>query len=507
MPQHPPADQWRSAVWRTLTLRLAVRWSVVYCFAWGIVALAVRVLVTDTATWLWWGGLGLIAVWAAAAWAARRRVPTAERAEALLDRSNRSGGLLMAGRFTGHEEWAATLAPARVPRVTWRGGPTAGALALAAAFAVAALLVPMPDPATASGSLDVDRSLDEMAEQIDTLEEEKVLDADEAEALREAMRQVAEDATGNDPGKTWEALDHLAETVDRAGDEAAELARQRMEEAAGAEALARALADGVGQSGPGGEAGAGEAGEPMEGAGGEAMLTPEQMAAAMGALEQLMQDAAGEPTLDGMQLPEGLAEALQQAGMDGGQDGAQEGGAGLSPEQLQRLAEAMQGRQEQLAELMQALQEAGLGEGGEGSASSEYDPYAELAEIDPEALKEFLAGEGMPGGPRRGGDVAGDAGPGPRPRRYHARPRPRRHDLEGPVFRRRRDLRPAGVAPGPGAGLGRRAEARRLAYHPPGRGRRRHLRRRRADRHRRGRRQRRRGRGVAPPPRRGGAVF
>ena len=337
MSHHPEAEQWRSAVWRALALRLGVRWSVVYCFAWGVVALAVRVMADDAAAWLWWGGLGLVAVWAAAGGLARQRVPTRDHAEALLDRHNRSGGLLMTGRFAGHDAWGSALAPARVPRVTWQARPTLGALALAAGFVVAALLVPMPDPAAAVGSLDVDRSLDEMAERIDTLEEEKVLDADEAEALREAMRRVAEDATGNDPGKTWEALDHLAETVDRAGDEAAELARQRMQEAAGAEALAQALA---GESGASGESGAAGAGDPTAAEPGEAeALSPEQLAAAMGALEQLVRDAAGEPTLDGMQLPEGLLEALQQAGMDGGReaaeggarDGALGGGGGVEP--------------------------------------------------------------------------------------------------------------------------------------------------------------------------------
>ena len=369
MQHDPAAEQWRNAVWRAAWLRLGVRLSVGYCFLWGLAALVVRVGMDDAAAWLWWAGCGLVVVWAVAGWWSRRSVPTAEAARALLDRENRAGGLMMAGGLGGAEAWADRVGAAVVPRVRWRGGPSVGVLAVAVGFVAAAMLVPMPQPAVASRPLDVDRSLDEMTRQVETLEEEKVLETPEAEAMREAMRKVAEEAQGEDPGKTWEALDHLAERIDRVADEANELAQQRLEDAAGAEALAEALKQM--------DATAGELPE----AGGD-YPPGERLAESMRALSELMEQAAGEPTLDGMQLPEGLADAMKQAGLDG---------SAVSPEMLEKLAEAMEGRQEQLQELMEAMKEAGLGEGTS--------QYGELAEIDVEALREFLegagAGEGM----------------------------------------------------------------------------------------------------------------
>lgn len=349
------ANHWRAGVYRLAWLRLGVKLSMAYCLAWGTVSLVSRGLVETSTPWLWWGAAGLLIVWAVSGVLAKGQVPSLKTTLALLDRENHLGGLLMANTAAGSEAWDKGLGEVKPPRVSWRGLPSSGALGLSALFVLAALLVPMPKPLQADSDLDVSRSLASMQQQVEVLEEEQILDTPEAEQVREAMERIKEEATGDDPSKTWEALDHLAQQIEEAADEASDLAQQRMEEAAGSEALANALQEAADK------------------------LDPESLAEAMATLSELAQAAAGEPTLDGQPLDPDLAQALADAA---------ETGEPLSAEMLEQLAEAMAGRQGELREMMEALQEAGLsdgtGESGEG-----------LAEIDPSELLEWLEGEGM----------------------------------------------------------------------------------------------------------------
>jgi hypothetical protein len=348
------AESWRQRVFRVTWARLAVRGSAGYVFAWGAVALVGRGVRGESSPGWWWGAAGLAVVVAAAGVVAWRRRPTVERAVALLDRENRFGGLLMASQAEGWTPWAARTAEARLPRLRWRGGPSFGALAAAAVFTLACLLVPMPGPAGAQAAMDVSRSVAQLQQQVEVLEDENLLESPEADRVREALDRIEQDAKGEAPSKTWEALDHLADRVEQAADESVELAERRMTESSAAAALAEALKQG---------------GDTLD---------PAQRGAAMSALSELTQRALGEPTLDGMQLPEGLAEALGEAGLDA---------SSLSPELLEQLAEMMQGREAELQEMMEALAEAGLCE-NPGSGSGE------LVEIDPSELLDWLAEAG-----------------------------------------------------------------------------------------------------------------
>lgn len=350
------ANNWRVGVYRLAWLRLGVQLSVAYCLAWGLVSLVARGLIETSTPWLWWGGTGLAIVWIVAGVLAKRQVPSIQTTLAMLDRENQLGGLLMADAVGGQEAWGQGLANVRSPRISWRGLPSSGALGLSALFVLAALLVPMPTPTQASSDLDVSRSMAAMQQQVEVLEEEQILEAPEAEQIREAMERIKQEATGDDPSKTWEALDHLAQQIDQAADQASDLAQQRMEEAAGVEALSKALQEGAENMGA------------------------ERLGEAMAALEELTDAAAGEPTLDSDALDPDLAEAIAQAA---------EAGTELTPEMLEQLAEAMAARQAELREMLEALEEAGLAEGegmGEGGEA--------FAEIDPAELLEWLEGEG-----------------------------------------------------------------------------------------------------------------
>src|SRR5262249_7035000 len=61
------------------------------------------------------------------------------------------------------------------------------------------------------------------------------------EALEQKLDQLGLEASGEDPAKTWEALDHLNDAVEKAAKEAAEAASARRERLARAEAVAEGL--------------------------------------------------------------------------------------------------------------------------------------------------------------------------------------------------------------------------------------------------------------------------
>ena len=350
------ADRWRRRVQRQAWLRAGVWASVMFAAVWGVGALVSRVIWDVSAGWLLAALPAAVLVWLAAGWWARRQVPSRAQALTLLDRVNRRGGLIMVGDVAGRDAWLARDAdrPLQLPAVRWRARPGLGALTVTVLFAAAALLIPIPRPEAAEAALDLGRSFHSLQQQVDVLEEQRIWEKPEAQRARSAMQQLDAQASAQDPAKTWEALDHLRQQVDDRGQEAAELARQRMQEAAAAEAMAQALQDG---------------GDSLE---------ADRLGEAMRALRELSEAAAGEPASGDEALPPDLGRALSEAGLDG---------AALSPEMLEALAEAMSGRGDQLREMLEALSEAGL---DRMAQSSDGEPVA----IDPTELLDFLQSEG-----------------------------------------------------------------------------------------------------------------
>lgn len=331
----------RMDLFRVAALRWGVLLSTGYLLLWGTAALAVRFATgLDSARWwLGFAGLGVIGLIACVlGW---RERPGIAQARALVDNNRHLGGLLMAQEVTGYEAWGGRLPSLAPLRVCWRGGQPLAALGLAAAFMVGALLVPMPEWEAAALGMDVRRTIDELEEQIELLEEENILEEPQAEVLREDMARIGEDALGVDPSRTWEALDHLADQLDKKAAESADEALRQMSDSAAAESLAGALSQGSSQ------------------------LSEMQLTAAMEALSQLTQEAiGGDLSAD---LPPGLAEALGDASA-----------AGFDPETLKELAKLLADRKEALGELLEALEAADFKIGKLPDYDFDYDPDALL---------------------------------------------------------------------------------------------------------------------------------
>ncbi|MDH3583433.1 MAG: hypothetical protein OER86_04385, partial [Phycisphaerae bacterium] len=185
---------------------------------------------------------GLIPVIIAAVVIAARQVPRPATVRALLDRHGDCGGLLMADEETDLGAWSQRVPSVAAPTVRWRGGRAGGGFLLALAFLLVGFLVPQRlMNVTKASPLEIDDQLGHIAEQIDALEEEKIISEQEAEEFGETLEQVRDEARADDPIKTFEALDNLEKTLAEAAEKAAEETIAQTEKLSEAETLAEGL--------------------------------------------------------------------------------------------------------------------------------------------------------------------------------------------------------------------------------------------------------------------------
>jgi hypothetical protein len=334
-----------------LTLRTALRWTSGWLLALGVTVLIARMF-RRFDLMLLWVGLGLLLpVIIAAAIAQWKRRPSALSLRAAFDRHNHSGGLVMAAAQTDVSAWFTLADRPHIPTLRWDLRRTLGLFTAGVSFLLGALLLPdhlagLP----AARPLDIGQQVEELRAQIAGLEEEKILPNEKAADWRQDLSNLGKEASGVDPAKTWEALDHLAQSASNLARQAAEEAIAKTAQFAKAEALGLA-----------------------------AGLLPEKSEALAGKLMQelaaLAHAAKLEEGLFKGQLPLELLEAAKKGALD--------------PAQLKELLRQLQINKEQLAGALQHLNELKL-----------IDP-AKLGECkkagqcpNPEGLAAFLAAEG-----------------------------------------------------------------------------------------------------------------
>jgi len=229
-----------------LTIKQSLAFITTWCFVWGVVALVLRAASATPRKPLLWGAIGIAIAVIAAAGLARKRLPSRGSVRALLDNRNDCGGLLMADADADLGAWR--MPEIALPRLRWRKARAVGLLIASFAFVVISILTPVRFATiNAARPMDVSREVENLSAQIEALKEAQIIEEAKAEALEQKLDQLAQEASGEDPAKTWEALDHLNDAVEKAAREAAESATARQERLDRAEALAEALAEGADQ--------------------------------------------------------------------------------------------------------------------------------------------------------------------------------------------------------------------------------------------------------------------
>ena len=234
--------QLEKRIWALLTVRQIVWWSAWWFFALGLTVLLVRILT-------WWPTHYLVAAIAGVLpvavalgiWRWKHR-PDRVAIQALLDRENRAGGLIMASEQVETSDWKRESGELTIPQFRWRSNRGMMVFASAAVFLGIAILLPEKHLGLAARrSLEVGQLVSEIADEIKLLDEEEILEEDKANELTKELARLEKDASGNDPAKTWEALDHLKESNSELAKQAAEEALKKLDALKKSETLAGAV--------------------------------------------------------------------------------------------------------------------------------------------------------------------------------------------------------------------------------------------------------------------------
>jgi hypothetical protein len=218
-------------------------------------------------------------------------------------------------------DWQARMPAIAELRLRWRTRRSV-ALALASGlFVSVSFLIPARPGLAADRPLDIAKEVGDLSADIDVLKKEEIIDATQAESLETKLESITTEARGEDPVKTWEALDHLQNTVSKTAEEAAEKIARNNERLAEAQALSETLAAG--------------------GSGIDSKLMTE----AMKELQSQMEAAAGNQD-GGPTLPNDLLKDLKSGS--------------LSKQQLKQLADALKQHKGENSKRLGKLRDAGL---------------------------------------------------------------------------------------------------------------------------------------------------
>jgi hypothetical protein len=313
----------RRRIGTALVLRQVVTYVTAWAFLWGVSVIVLRVALAVPVPDLLWGFAAIPIALAVGLVLGRRQMPSAASVCALLDRASGAGGLLLAAEERELDGWAQALPPVADVHVRWHGARAWTLLAAAALFLAIALLFPEKLVSLRSGhGLEIGSDVARLSQQLDALKETGVLDPTRVESLEEKLKNLKDTASGENPAKTLEALDHLQDLANRAAQEAAEAGAQKTEKLAEAEALAEGLGKAAGE------------------------IDGKLRADALGELARLAEKAAAEnKSLDSSLDPEALKNFKSGT---------------LNPEQLKELAQALRDARKDILRTMQKLHKARL---------------------------------------------------------------------------------------------------------------------------------------------------
>ena len=225
-----------------LILKNILAFATVWSLLWGTVVIVLRAAIGMPPLTLLAGGIGLIFAIGCAVVLALRQIPTRTALRASLDKHSGAGGLVMAAETVELGNWRKQMPSIRLPRLRWRGGVSWARFAGAVLFVSISLLIPQRFVEISKAQpLDIREEVKQLADGIDVLKEEEIIELAEAEMLEEKLNQLQAEASGEDPVKTWESLDHLADTLSQESAHAAQDALSETERLTEAETLSEGL--------------------------------------------------------------------------------------------------------------------------------------------------------------------------------------------------------------------------------------------------------------------------
>jgi hypothetical protein len=184
---------------------------------------------------------------------AGKKVPEHRKIIALLDKKNTScSGLLVAGTEVSLGAWATEVNISELPEINVNMSRKIPVLTVAALFLIGSVFVPslLPDSVQKNHKMDISQNTDAIKKNIELLKEESIISEPEAEQLEDQLDELSQNAIGENPVKTWEALDHLKRDIQEKASLAAEKASVNMQKLDALQKIAEALETKTGQCDP-----------------------------------------------------------------------------------------------------------------------------------------------------------------------------------------------------------------------------------------------------------------
>ena len=156
---------------------------------------------------------------------AAKRLPSPKKVIVLLDRLNQCGGMLLSSAELNEAGWQSNIDLKELPSLKLRSSKMMIIFAATLLFSIASYLAPPAvTAAVTSTHMDIKNQTGTLAEQLQVMEEEKIITQKEAMNLREQISKLEKNAAGEDPVKTWEALDHIKDSLSFKAEEFADKA-------------------------------------------------------------------------------------------------------------------------------------------------------------------------------------------------------------------------------------------------------------------------------------------
>ncbi|GHT34143.1 hypothetical protein FACS189427_00930 [Planctomycetales bacterium] len=134
--------------------------------------------------------------------------------------------------------WVEELPENTLPSVSWNPKRPLFFFFAAVIFALASMFVPVSVLSVAAAEhLNVDNEIKRLTSQLDVMEEENLLKVEEIETRKNELEKIQQNAEGEGPVKTFDALDHIAERLNQKAAEALEESQRTTETLAKNETL------------------------------------------------------------------------------------------------------------------------------------------------------------------------------------------------------------------------------------------------------------------------------
>jgi hypothetical protein len=126
----------------------------------------------------------------------------------------------------------------------WHGGRSFSLFTIAVMFVAISFIIPQRYVnITAARPLNISEDVEKLQQQIDTLEEENIISEEVAQEFEQKLEQLRDTTSGYDPVKTWEALDHLQESIKKQADQFTASSLSQTESLAQTQTLAQGLSE------------------------------------------------------------------------------------------------------------------------------------------------------------------------------------------------------------------------------------------------------------------------